>query len=202
MLIGSSLHTLELGRGHTGTSLHTLLYQMVVNDANMRLRRLWLSNEVNPYDPVLLGRFLSQTSTLRDLRLVWPEIEQDFQPVLVPSFRAKGSLSRVRVSDENNETNPALFRAFCARNTKLEVHMRAYGCDNESDAQDDDTIGTPPISLAPSLCAVAQQTPRTAASIILTGLLALSVILPNSIIQQVLLLLVGDVRSDKLRLRV
>jgi hypothetical protein len=76
MLIGSSLHTLELGRGHTGTSLHTLLYQMVVNDANMRLLRLWLSNEVNPYDPVLLGRFLSQTSTLRDLRLVWPEIDQ------------------------------------------------------------------------------------------------------------------------------
>jgi hypothetical protein len=49
-----------------------------------------------------------------------------------------------------------------------------YSGDKFSDANRDGANETPPLSLAPSLFAAAQQTPRTVANITLTGLLALS----------------------------
>jgi hypothetical protein len=120
MLIGSALHTLELGSWHH--RFQTMFEQLIVNDANVRLRRLWLSYEVPSPDVVPMKRYLAQTTTLRDLRIV---SRQNFK-ALVPAFRANCSLVRVRILDEDKNTHPlslrsfhAQIRPFCLRNAKL-----------------------------------------------------------------------------------
>jgi hypothetical protein len=171
MLNGSALHTLELGQYYDNFPM--LLELLVLNDSNIRLRRLVLARRLQPSDLVPLSRYLAQTSTLQGLRIVWQKPHQDL-PVLVPAFRANGSLLRVCILDEGKQSNPLSFRSFCARNANLAILLRAFGGDKYSDGERGAAIGTPLLSLAPSLLAVAQQTPRMAANIILMGLLALS----------------------------
>jgi hypothetical protein len=177
MLIGSALHTLELGNCHH--RFQGMFEQLIVNDANVRLRRLWLSNRVLSSAVVPMKRYLAQTTTLRDLRIMWLLPHQDLQ-ALVPAFRANSCLVRVRILDRDENTVPlslrsfhAQIRPFCLRNAKLTMLLRAYESGN-NDAGTDSATGTLPIALAPALFAVAQQTPRTTVSIIVTGLLALS----------------------------
>jgi hypothetical protein len=64
--------------------------------------------------------------------------------------------------------------------------MTAYDSNKNSYAESARAVQMLPSSLSPSLFAAAQQTPRTAANIILTGLLALCET-------------AGTVRNDKLR---
>jgi hypothetical protein len=165
MLIGSALHTLELEGNLNNVPI--LFEQLVLNDSSMRLRRL-------PSDMVRFNRYLAQTSTLRDLRIAArTQTSQDLR-VLVQAFRANGSLVRVRIYDDEQNIPLSFRSSISARNAKVAILMRAYDCDQNHDAENDCAIGTLSLSLAPSLFAVAQQTPRTAANIILTGLLALS----------------------------
>jgi hypothetical protein len=186
MLTGSALHTLDLGRHDT--NVQVLFENLVAHETNIRLRCLLLTtNRLRQKDLIPLERYLAQTSTLRDLRIVLLRCHRELQ-ILLPAFRANGSLVRVGIMDYGGKTHPLTFRSFCARNAKLPMLMRAYDADRNNDADQDGDIGMPPLSLAPALFALARQTPRTAANITLKGLLALS----DSL---------GSVRSDKLRMR-
>jgi hypothetical protein len=185
ILIGSALHTLELGSCRGACRFPELFEQLVANDANIRLRRLWLIDRVRGSDLVPLNQYLTQTSTLRDLRIVSTLYQRDLHS-FGKTFRANGSLVRVRILDCDEDIDPLSFRSFCARNAKLAMLLRAYGCDKDDDTDLGGAVGTLPLSLAPTLFVVAKQTPRTAANIILTGLLGLSNTLAG---------------SDKLRLR-
>jgi hypothetical protein len=176
MLFGSALHTLELGQYYDNFQM--LFELLVLHDSNIRLRRLLLIRRLQPpSDLVPLSRYLAHTSTLQGLRIVWSQPHRDL-PVLVPPFRANGSLLHVSILDEGKQSNPLSFRSFCTRNASLAILLRAYGGDKDSNGERNGergaAVGTPPLSLAPSLLAVAQQTPRVAANRILTGLLALS----------------------------
>jgi hypothetical protein len=190
MLMGSALHTLEVGRNMNNfLILRVLFEQLVLNDASIRLHRLWLTKPLQQCDAALLSRYLAQTSSLQELRFEWSSSSHHDLRVLVPAFRANGSLVRVRVKDSSKGTNSLLFCcSFSARNSKLAMLMRAYDCDEGNDAERSCAIAPLPLSLAPSLFAASQQAPRTAATVTLTGLLALS----DSL---------GKASSDKLRMR-
>jgi hypothetical protein len=88
--IGSALHTLQLGQ----SDYLVLFEQLASNDSIIQLRRLWLTEWLQPSVLVPLNRYLTQTSTLQDLRIVLSRTRTHFH-VLAPAFRANGSLVRV-----------------------------------------------------------------------------------------------------------
>jgi hypothetical protein len=103
MLNGSALHTLELGQYHDNFPM--LFELLVLNDSNIRLRRLVLGRRLQPSDLVPLSRYLAQTSTLQGLRIApprlacpGPSLPRQWQPIACLYLGRRQTIQSIVVS--------------------------------------------------------------------------------------------------------
>jgi hypothetical protein len=180
----SALHTVELEETRRVVGFLALL---VSHDSagSIALKSLALNiDKPSSRDVAALAHYLSRTNSLRDLRLGWSPQRRTISRKLTRAFRVNGSLVQVRLKDSSRDSNARIeLESFCARNANLPLILAGYS-DGGSCAE----RGSEPLSLVPCLLVAARQATRTAASTMLTGLLALSDSIPNE-------------RSDALRMR-